>query len=332
MSDRKINPSSIVSSKFITSAISAISQSRHLPWNHIIPMLLTALAYTTILSQHTRYAAPIYNKHHRESSTKTFRNTVLSLHILSGLSEITRWYFLTLSTGGTTRPTATPIDFLLCMVQSITALILVKHLARGFPIMTRPSYQAGSVARIVLASVALLTGSPEWQESSAKAVNAFLYTRLLIRYIGPLMKASEEDVPSQQQGVYNFAVIVGAILSLGEGPIPYIPIVYVVLVAINAALNREATVMVDQILAAEDKTMERRGSISECLRHGSLVDMPQMETSIAHTLVAAGFVERGIIPKVEAHVAPIPDDEYVGEKDHALTKILLADQKIDVAQ
>ncbi|KAE9967527.1 hypothetical protein BLS_006323 [Venturia inaequalis] len=183
-------------------------------------MLLTAAAYTTILSQHTRYAAPVYNKHHRESSTKTFRNTILSLHILSGLAEIIR-----------------------C-----------------------------------------------------------------------------------------FAVIVGAILSLGEGPISYTPIIYVVLVVINAALNREATVMVDQMLAAEEKTMARRGSISECLRQGSLADLPQLETSIAHTLVAAGFVERGVIPKVEAHVAPIPGDEYVSEKDHALTTILSADRKLDVAQ
>ncbi|KAE9967944.1 hypothetical protein EG328_007894 [Venturia inaequalis] len=135
--------------------------------------------------------------------------------------------------------------------------------------------------------------------------------------------------PSYQAG---FAVIVGAILSLGEGPISYTPIIYVVLVVINAALNREATVMVDQMLAAEEKTMARRGSISECLRQGSLADLPQLETSIAHTLVAAGFVERGVIPKVEAHVAPIPGDEYVSEKDHALTTILSADRKLDVAQ
>lgn len=173
----------------------------YLPWNHIIPMLLTTLTYTSILSQHTRYAAPVYNKHHRESSTKTFRNTVLTLHITSGLAEIVKWYFLTLTSGQ--RPTATLTDFVLCMVQSITSLTLVKHLARGFPIMTRPSYQAGSVARMVLASVALGTGSADWHESSSKAVNAFIYTRLLIKYIGPLMKTSEEDVPSQQ-GIYKY--------------------------------------------------------------------------------------------------------------------------------
>lgn len=167
-------------------------------------MLITASAYTVILSQHTRYAAPIYNLHHRESSTKTFRNTVLGLHIISGLSEIIRWYFLTLfSPTGDTRPSATPIDFLLCMAQSITSLILVKHLARGFPIMTRPSYQAGSVSRMLLAGVALWNGSPDWQESSVKSVNAFIYTRLLIKYIGPLMKTTAEDVPSQQ-GVYKY--------------------------------------------------------------------------------------------------------------------------------
>lgn len=60
--------------------------------------------------------------------------------------------------------------------------------------------------------------------------------------------------------------------------------------------------------------------------------MPQLETSIAHTLVAAGFVERGVIPKVEAHVAPIPGDEYVSEKDHALTATLSTDQKLDIAR
>lgn len=48
-----------------------------------------------------------------------------------------------------------------------------------------------------------------------------------------------------------------------------------------------------------------------------------------HTLVAAGFVERGVIPKVEAHVAPIPGDEYVCEKDHALSTILSEDREVD---
>lgn len=167
-----------------------------LPWNHILPMLFTSLAYASILLRHTRYAAPVYNKHHRESSTKLFRNTILFLHITSGFTEICRWYFLVLSTG--LRPIATIIDFSLCLVQSITSLILVKHLARGFPILTRPSYQAGSVARMVLATIALYNGSADWHESSSKAVNAFIYTRLLIKYIGPLMKTSNEDVASQQ--------------------------------------------------------------------------------------------------------------------------------------
>lgn len=50
------------------------------------------------------------------------------------------------------------------------------------------------------------------------------------------------------------------------------PIIYVVLVVINAALNREATVMVDQMLAADDKIVTRHGSISECLKRGSLAE------------------------------------------------------------
>lgn len=61
------------------------------------------------------------------------------------------------------------------------------------------------MSRMVLAGVALWTGSADWEESSVKAVNAFIYTRLLIRYIGPLMKTSEDDVPSQQ-GVYKYVV------------------------------------------------------------------------------------------------------------------------------
>ncbi|QDS71790.1 hypothetical protein FKW77_009405 [Venturia effusa] len=192
--------------------------------------------------------------------------------------------------------------------------------------MTRPSYQAGSVARMVLATVALWTKSQDWHESSSKAVNAFLYTRLLIKYIGPLMKTKEGDVPSQQ-GIYNFAVIVGAILSLGEGPIPYIPFIYVFLVIINAALNRETTVIVDQILAAEEKTVIQEGSISGFLGGG-----PALETTIVQTVVATGFVERGVIPKVEAHVAPIPGDEYVHEKDHAVPIVVKAEVEVDVAQ
>jgi hypothetical protein len=42
-----------------------------------------------------------------------------------------------------------------------------------------------------------------------------------------------------------------------------------------------------------------------------------------HTLVATGFVERDVIPKIEAQlfVASIPGDVYVGENDHASTSL-----------
>jgi hypothetical protein len=40
-------------------------------------------------------------------------------------------------------------------------------------------------------------------KSSSKAVNAFTYTRLLIKYTDPLMNTSEEDVASQQS-MYKF--------------------------------------------------------------------------------------------------------------------------------
>jgi len=93
---------------------SRIDRYSTLPWNHILPMLFTGTGYASVLSQHTRYAASAYNKHHRESSTKLFLNTVLSLHMASGLTEIIQWYFLTLFTGR--RPTATLIDFSLCIM------------------------------------------------------------------------------------------------------------------------------------------------------------------------------------------------------------------------
>lgn len=64
--------------------------------------------------------------------------------------------------------------------------------------MARPSYQSGSVARLVVAGFAWYTQSPDWHESATKSVNAFIYTRYLIRYIGPLMKTSHEDVASNQ--------------------------------------------------------------------------------------------------------------------------------------
>ncbi|CAG8951330.1 hypothetical protein HYFRA_00008080 [Hymenoscyphus fraxineus] len=215
---------------------------------------------------------------------------VLSIHIVAGILEISLWYFFTLVKGQ--RPTAGTFEFMLCLTQSITSLILVKHLARGYPILTRPSYQSGSVCRLIAAGIALYSQSPDWHESATKSVNAFVYTRLLIFYVGPLMKTSHEDTASPQE-MYNFAVIVGAILALAEGPIRNISSTYVVLVVLNAAFQRWSSEMAAQ---------------------------PHMDASekvLVQSLLSSGFVERETINKVQPDlfVAPQPGDEYIDKKD-----------------
>lgn len=107
-------------------------------WNNysepIFALLVTFPIYATVFFCHTRFSVKIYSKYQRMPAAKAIKAFVLIAHIVSGLSEILRWHSRRWSSGEL--PQADGVDVMLCLAQSVTNMVLVKHLARGLPIMT----------------------------------------------------------------------------------------------------------------------------------------------------------------------------------------------------
>lgn len=152
----------------------------------------------------------------------------LLLHVISGSCEVA-FYHLRLLAGPVT---PTRLDVLLCLVQSLTNLILAKPLRRGRPRMTRPCYQAGAVIRPAITLAAYALGNPNLHRSSIKILNGFVYTRVLIWLVKRL------DLVQAYQDAYNLSVFGAALLAISESPINYGPHIYVCTVALVALLNQ----------------------------------------------------------------------------------------------
>lgn len=140
----------------------------------------TLVLYAAVFVDYERLTIPTYHQHIKSIRRRARKNAILYSHTFCGLVEILRWHIRNL---WDPTPTADALDMLLCLVQSGTNLALVKNLVRGTPAMTRPSYQAGAIFRPILTFFAWQTANPALHKSSVKALNAFIYCRMLIFFM-----------------------------------------------------------------------------------------------------------------------------------------------------
>ncbi|KZO98261.1 hypothetical protein CALVIDRAFT_596813 [Calocera viscosa TUFC12733] len=188
-----------------------------------IALGIVLLGYSTIFHQHTRRTFWRY----RGGEVRL----VLTAHALSGLLEILRFHSLSLSAP----PIPTTLDLLLCLVQSLTNLTLVRPLRRGQPSLVRPSYQAGALLRPLVSFLAWRSGSPALHAASVGIVHGFLYTRVLIWLLGTT------GLLEKYADVYTVAVFVAGIVACADGPVRHLEKVYIAVVAGVALANRWTT-------------------------------------------------------------------------------------------
>jgi len=124
-------------------------------------------------------------------------------------------------------------------------------------IPTGPSYQAGAFLRPALTLAAWACARPELHRASIKALNAFGYARLLIHFLGPLVKTRNEDT-AQGKHKYNMSILLSALLAVSESGFQYAVPFYVLMVVLIAWLNR----CLQRRSAVEKRNLCRGGSSS----------------------------------------------------------------------
>jgi hypothetical protein len=203
-----------------------------LPWDCLLletgtRHLLISSVYVLIFVYHTRRSLPLYH-----TSWHQERFFTLTLHILSGVIELARYYLRAIE--GTVLPDI--VDTILCLIHSVTTLRLARPLLRGNE-TTRAAYQAPAIIRPILAVIAVVGKDPGLHGAVVKLLHAFLYTRLLI-FASKRIRLTKVQ---SQATIYAQSVFLGAVLAIESSGLPGAVAVYIGTVGLVMVLNRSVS-------------------------------------------------------------------------------------------
>jgi hypothetical protein len=199
------------------------------PWDYLLleagtQHLLISSVYVLIFVYHTRRSLRVYH-----ASWHQERFFTLTLHILSGVIELARYYLRAIE--GTVLPDI--VDTILCLIHSLTTLRLARPLLRGNE-TTRAAYQAPAIIRPILAVIAVVSKDAGLHGAVVRLLHAFLYTRLLI--FGS--KRIRLTKVQSQATIYAQSVFLGAILAIQASGLPGGVAVYIGAVGVVMVLCR----------------------------------------------------------------------------------------------
>ncbi|KAH6889848.1 hypothetical protein B0T10DRAFT_561427 [Thelonectria olida] len=241
--------------------------------------LFIILAYVTVFLYHTRHSVPVYQAKFRKSSPLP-----LIIHIAAGLFEAIR-YHICESMGPVSSPDI--FDFVACLAQSLTSLMLAKKAMRGDK-TTRPSYQAPGFVRPVLSTLAFIHGDAGMHRASVKLLNGYLYVRVYIF----LAEGSGLNKTYSYSTIYAQSIFLASVLAFYESGLPGGLPGYLVLVGVLTTLNRASS--------------EQMRSIS---RNGG----PAVKKKVIRLLHWIGLAELDTIKKFsnDSQVPKKIEDEYM---------------------
>ncbi|EXA28485.1 hypothetical protein FOVG_19915 [Fusarium oxysporum f. sp. pisi HDV247] len=203
-----------------------------LPWAGLLleagtQRLLISSVYVLIFVYHTRRTLPVYR-----ASWHQERIFTLTLHILSGVIELARYYLRAIE--GTVLPDI--MDTILCFIHSLTTLRLARPLLRGNE-TTRAAYQAPAIIRPILAVMAIVRKDSSLHGAVVKLLHAFLYTRLLI-FASKRIRLTKVQ---SQSTIYAQSVFLGAVLAIESSALPGAVAVYIGAVGLVMVMNRSVS-------------------------------------------------------------------------------------------
>lgn len=223
----------------LTDSISSVVHNKY-----IQELVIYGALYALVLGTYSRKSAPVYNQKFKKTS-----NYHLPLHIVSGLTEITRYQIRAAKHDGNVLPNS--FDVCLTLVWAWFGLLLTRSLRRGDPSTTRPTYQAAAIFRPAATVLAFLLQDVAIYRAGVKLVNSFIYARMgvfILLQSGILRKHSYASV-------YAVAIPISAVIAIHEAGVTGAVAVYVALVLGVSALNHHVSMRLKGSLS---RYVERR--------------------------------------------------------------------------
>ncbi|KAH7184119.1 hypothetical protein DER44DRAFT_682294 [Fusarium oxysporum] len=262
-----------------------------LPWAGLLleagtQRLLISSVYVLIFVYHTRRSLPVYR-----ASWHQERIFTLTLHILSGVIELARYYLRAIE--GTVLPDI--MDTILCLIHSLTTLRLARPLLRGNE-TTRAAYQAPAIIRPILAVMAIVRKDSSLHGAVVKLLHAFLYTRLLI-FASKRIRLTKVQ---SQSTIYAQSVFLGAVLAIESSVLPGAVAVYIGAVGLVMVMNQ---------------------SVSNHLSRSAIKSSSRLYQLLVESCLWVGLTE---LSSIKAHeplaLASCASDEYTDDKTAGVDK------------
>ncbi|KAK5030038.1 hypothetical protein LTR13_008350 [Exophiala sideris] len=116
-------------------------------------------------------------------------------------------------------------------------LVLVKNLRKGYSVLTRPTYQAGSILRPLVMIYAYHTGNRVDYHDALVPIHAFGYTRVMFFLYGSIGPTTNFRKNVNSKYIYLIAVFGGAVVAVGHCSRPLAVPVYLMMVHAVGKLN-----------------------------------------------------------------------------------------------
>ncbi|RTE80626.1 hypothetical protein BHE90_004864 [Fusarium euwallaceae] len=165
-----------------------------------------------------------------------YHRSLIISHIIVSIIEVVLFHVKSWYLGHDPKPNN--IDLLLCVVQTITSLVMTERM-RFTPKLTlelsRASFHSMAFMRVLASGLAAYSGSTEWNRASVKMLASFVWVRLFIAWSG---KFAGINTPQQR---YSLGVCGGILVAIYEGSYPHGIVIYLATTFLLMALDRWAS-------------------------------------------------------------------------------------------
>ncbi|KAI8673032.1 hypothetical protein NCS56_00767900 [Fusarium sp. Ph1] len=145
-----------------------------------------------------------------------YHRFLLIVHAIVSIIEVVLFHVKSWHLGHD--PKANNIDLFLCIVQTITSLIMTERM-RFVPRLalelSRGSFQSMAFMRVLASGLAVYLGSTEWHRASIKMLASFVWVRFLIKW-----SSKFAGIDTYGQG-YSLGLIGGILMGIYEGTYPH---------------------------------------------------------------------------------------------------------------
>ncbi|KAI9929517.1 hypothetical protein ASPWEDRAFT_184012 [Aspergillus wentii DTO 134E9] len=197
----------------------------------------------------------------------------LPYHTVAGLAELALYY------GG--YPCSLPA-VAACLVHSATSWMLVKHLKKGYPPITKPSYQASGLMRPLVILHAYHTQEPMAYHDVIMPLHAFIYMRAFLFLFSTMGPTRDFIKNMNSRFVYALGITGSGAMAFGHCSSSWAGVAYFILVHLVGKFSLWTRRIYDSYIYAKKPVPEY---ILFCRRIGAFIfDIPtenEMQAAVA---------------------------------------------------